>query len=108
MEARLEVQIAHEPGGDEVLLDKVVVEAGTAVAAEVAGREVALVAADEALPLRDLEIASVDEDAGQTRTRPALASGAVADTHALGVSHLVLHSATQTGAFQRLGHRRAS
>ena len=41
VEARLEVEVAHQPGGHEVHLAEVVVQAGPAIAAEVARRQLA-------------------------------------------------------------------
>src|SRR5689334_18798952 len=104
MEGRLHVELAHQAGRDEVLLAEVVVEARTAVAAEVPGCELALVPADQLLALREAEVLLRDDHAREARSRPALAAGAVAVAEPFGVRHLVLDLAAEAGSLERLTH----
>src|SRR6185312_8679998 len=104
VERRLHVEVAHQAGGHEVLLAEVVVQARAAVAAEVPRGELALVAADELLALREAEVLLRDDHAGEARARPALAARAVAVTEGLGIRDLVLDLAAEAGSRERLTH----
>ena len=104
MEAGLKVEFAHQPSRHEVLLAKIVVQAGAAVAAEMAGRELALIAPDEIVTTRKSEVVLVHDHCGQARSRPPLTASAVADTHAFWVLKLVLHTTTQASASLCVGH----
>src|ERR1035437_4024478 len=105
VEARIELEVAHQPCGHEVLLAEVVIEAGSAVAAEVAGSELALVALDQVLALGELEALLGHDHPCQARARPPLAASAVTVPARLRVLYLVLHTAAQASSLERLSHR---
>src|SRR5215213_10468389 len=93
VKARGEFEVAHQPCGHEVLRAEVVIEARSAVAAEVAGRELALVALDQVLALGEPEVLRGHYDPCKARARPPLAATAVTVTQCLGVLNLVLDTA---------------
>ncbi len=104
VEARAHVEVGHQACGNEVDARQVVIEARPAVAAEVARRELALVALDEILALREPEVLLRHDHAGQARSGPALAARAVAVPQRLRIGDLVLHAAAEAGSGERLGH----
>src|SRR5215211_300548 len=105
VKARGEFEVAHQPCGHEVLRAEVVIEARSAVAAEVAGRELALVALDQVLALGEPEVLRGHYDPCKARARPPLAATAVTVTQCLGVLNLVLDTAAQASSLERFSHR---
>src|SRR5262249_27438752 len=104
VKARLELEVAHQSCGDEVLLAEVVIEAGSAVAAEVAGRELTLVALGQGLALGELEVLRGDHDPSKARARPPLAASAMAVAQCLGILNLILDATTQASSLERFSH----
>src|SRR5262245_34850608 len=104
VEARVERKLAHQARSHEVLLAEIVVQAGSAVATEVARRELALVARHQVLAFGEPEVLLGHDHAGETRARPALAAGAVAVAQRLGIANLVLHPTAQASSLERLRH----
>src|SRR5580693_6219893 len=91
VETWIEIEVAHQAGRDEVLAAEVVVDARPAVAAEVAGREFALVRLHQVLALGELEVLVGHDHSGEARARPPLATGAVTVPQGFRILDLVLH-----------------
>jgi hypothetical protein len=104
VEAGGEVEIAHQARRDEVLVAEVVVDAGAAVAAEVAGGELAFVGLDQVVAVGQREVLFGDDDAGEARAGPPLTAGAMAVAHRLRIFDLIRDTATQAGPGQRCSH----
>src|SRR4029079_10828318 len=100
----LHVEVGHGAGRDEVDVPEVVVEAGAAVAAESARRQVALVGLHQVLALGEPEVLLRHHDAGQARPDPVLTARAVAVAQRLRIGALELHSAAEACARERLRH----
>src|SRR5437763_8684030 len=98
MKAGLKVEFAHQPCRHEVLLTKIVINARSAFAAEVTGRELTLIARDQLFALGELEILLSHNYSCEARTGPPLAASAVTIPQGLRVSNLILHTTAQASS----------
>src|SRR6201996_4700165 len=104
VEGGFHVEVAHQAGGDEVVVAEVVIDGAAAVAAEVARGELGFVGFDHVVAVGQGEVLFGDDDAGQVRTRPPLATSAMAVAHRLRIFDLVGDAAAEAAPFERVGH----
>src|ERR1700761_8963767 len=104
VEGGFHVEVAHQAGGDEVVGAEVVVDRAAAVATEIARGELGFVGLDHVIAVGEGEVLFGDDDAGQVRARPPLATRAMAVTHRLRIFDLVGDAATEAAPFERVGH----
>src|SRR4051794_20618311 len=108
VEAGAKVELRHQAGGHEVDGAEVVVEAGSAVAAEVPRGQLALVGLHQVLALGEPEVFLRHHHARQAGAGPVLTTRAMAVAQRLRVLHLVLHAVAQAGPLECLRHHDSS
>src|SRR6201996_2180846 len=104
VEGGFHVEVAHQAGGDEVVGAEVVLDRAAAVATEIARGELGVVGFDHVVAVGEGEVLFGDDDAGQVRTRPPLATSAMAVAHRLRIFDLVGDAAAEAAPFERVGH----
>src|ERR1051326_467339 len=100
----LERKLAHQPCGHKILLAEIVVEAGSAVATEVARRELTLIPLHQVLAFGDPKVFLRHHHACEARTCPSLTASAVTVAQRLGLVKLILNAATQASSLERFSH----